>query len=52
MSKPKVIGIIGPTGSGKTALSIENAKLVDGEVIAAEARQGYKRLNINSIKIN
>ena len=33
MNKPKVIVICGPTASGKTALSIELAKKIDGEII-------------------
>ena len=51
MSKPKVIVILGPTASGKTALSIELAKLVDGEVISADSRQVYKGLDIGSGKV-
>ena len=38
MEKPKVIVICGPTASGKTKLSIEVAKLVNGEIVSANAR--------------
>ena len=31
--KPKVVVIVGPTASGKTALSIELAKRINGEII-------------------
>jgi len=51
MSKPKVIVILGPTASGKTALSIELAKLIDGEVISADSRQVYRGLDIGSGKV-
>ena len=33
MNKPKVIVICGPTASGKTKLSIELAKTIDGEIL-------------------
>ena len=36
MEKPKVIVICGPTASGKTKLSIEVAKLVNGEIVSAD----------------
>jgi len=51
MSKPKVIVIVGPTASGKTALSIELAKLINGEVISADSRQVYRGLDIGSGKV-
>ena len=51
MSKPKVIVILGPTASGKTALSIELAQLIDGEVISADSRQVYRGLDIGSGKV-
>jgi len=46
-----VIAIVGPTASGKTALSLALAKLVDGEVINGDALQVYKGLNIGTAKI-
>lgn len=52
MSKPlEVIAIVGPTASGKTALSIALAKALDGEVINGDAMQVYKGLNIGTAKI-
>ena len=33
MNKPKIIVICGPTASGKTALSIELAKKINGEIV-------------------
>ena len=44
--KEKVIVIIGPTGVGKTALSIELAKQYDAEIISGDSIQVYRKLNI------
>ena len=49
--KPKVIVIAGPTASGKTALSIELAKKLNGEIISADSMQVYKDMNIGTAKI-
>ena len=48
--KPKVIVIVGPTASGKTAVSIELAKKVDGEIISADSMQIYKYMDIGTAK--
>jgi len=48
--KPKVIVICGPTASGKTALSIELAKKMDGEIVSADSMQIYKDMDIGSAK--
>lgn len=48
--KKKVIVICGPTASGKTALSIELAKKVDGEIVSADSMQIYKDMNIGTAK--
>ena len=47
----KIIVIVGPTGVGKTKLSIELAKLFNGEIINADSTQVYKNLNIATAKI-
>lgn len=49
--KPKVLVIVGPTASGKTSLSIALAKRFQGEVISADSRQVYRRLDIGTEKI-
>ncbi|MDO8576586.1 MAG: tRNA (adenosine(37)-N6)-dimethylallyltransferase MiaA, partial [bacterium] len=49
--KQKVLVIVGPTSSGKSALAIELAKKFDGEVISADSRQVYRSLNIGTGKI-
>lgn len=48
--KPKVVVIVGPTASGKTAVSIELAKKLDGEIISADSMQIYKDMDIGSAK--
>lgn len=48
--KIKVIAIVGPTASGKTAYSIELAKQIDGEIISADSRYVYKGFDIGTAK--
>lgn len=50
MQKQKVIVICGPTASGKTALSIELAKQINGEIISCDSMQIYKDMNIGTAK--
>ena len=45
-----IIVIVGPTGVGKTKLSIELAKELDAEIINGDSVSIYKRLNIGSAK--
>ena len=45
-----IIVIVGPTGVGKTKLSIELAKRLDGEIINGDSVSIFKRLNIASAK--
>ena len=42
----KVVAIVGPTASGKTALSVELAKKFNGEIISADSMQVYKNMPI------
>ena len=48
--KPMII-LSGPTAVGKTALSIELAKRVNGAIISADSMQVYKYMDIGSAKI-
>ncbi len=48
--KPKVIAVVGPTASGKTALAIKLAKELNGEVISADSRLVYKGFDIAAAK--
>ena len=50
MDKPKVMVICGPTASGKTALSIELAKKINGEIISSDSMQIYKDMDIGTAK--
>lgn len=51
MEKKKLIVLTGPTAVGKTKLSIELAKRIDGEIISADSMQVYKHMDIGSAKI-
>ena len=46
-----IIVIVGPTGVGKTKLSIELAKIFNGEIINADSTQIYKDLDIATAKV-
>ena len=50
LKKKKVVVICGPTASGKTALSIELAKQIDGEIVSCDSMQIYKDMNIGTAK--
>jgi tRNA dimethylallyltransferase len=45
-----VIVLLGPTASGKTALSVDLAKALNGEIISADSRQVYKGMDIGTGK--
>ncbi len=49
--KPKIVVIVGPTASGKTALSIELAKKINGEIISSDSMQIYKDMDIGTAKV-
>jgi len=46
----KLICIAGPTASGKTALAVELAKCLNGEVVSCDSMQVYKDMNIGTAK--
>lgn len=48
--KPFIIVIVGPTGVGKTELSIKLAKEINGEVISGDSMQVYKGMDIGTAK--
>lgn len=50
MQRPKVIAIAGPTASGKTAISIELAKKINGEIVSCDSMQIYKDMTIGTAK--
>ena len=47
----KLIVILGPTASGKSDLAVKLAKKFNGEIVSADSRQVYKRMNIGTGKI-
>lgn len=47
---PAGIAIVGPTASGKTALSIEVARRVGGEIISMDSRQLYRGMDIGTAR--
>lgn len=50
LDKPKLIVILGPTAVGKSAVGIDIAKRLGGEIINADSLQVYKHLNIGTAK--
>ncbi len=50
IKKPKVIVICGPTGVGKTAVGIQLAEKLDGEIISADSMQIYRYMDIGTAK--
>ena len=50
MEKIKIAAVTGPTASGKTALAIELAKRLDGEIISCDSMQIYRGMDIGTAK--
>jgi tRNA dimethylallyltransferase len=50
VTQPKVIAVVGPTASGKTALGIALAKKLGGEIVSADSRQIYRGMDIGTAK--
>lgn len=50
--KNRVIVIAGPTAAGKSRLSYEMAKLIDGEIISADSVQVYRGMDIGTAKVS
>lgn len=48
--KKRVIGIVGPTASGKTALSLPVAQSLKGEILCMDSMQVYRRMDIGTAK--
>jgi len=47
---PKVLVILGPTGVGKTKVSLEVADRLEGEIVCADSRQIYRLMDIGTAK--
>ena len=50
MQNKRMITILGPTASGKTAVAAALALRTDGEIISADSRQVYRRMDIGTGK--
>ncbi len=47
---PPLIAVVGPTAAGKTALSVELAEALQGEIVSADSRQIYRGMDIGTAK--
>jgi tRNA dimethylallyltransferase len=50
MTPTPLVLVVGPTGVGKTALSLRLARALDGEIVSADSRQIYRHLDIGTAK--
>ena len=48
--KKKIIVVVGPTASGKTAVAVELAKALDGEFVSADSMQIYRHMDVGTAK--
>ena len=48
--KPKVLVIVGPTASGKKKVALMAAEIFEGEIVSADSRKVYRRLDIGTAK--
>ena len=48
--KQRMITILGPTASGKTPLAAALASEIGGEILSADSRQVYRRMDIGTGK--
>jgi tRNA dimethylallyltransferase len=51
MTKNKLITVIGTTASGKSSLGIELADYYGGEIVSADSRQIYRKMDLGTGKI-
>jgi tRNA dimethylallyltransferase len=51
MDVPDFLAIVGPTASGKTGLSLEVARILDGEVVSMDSRQVYRGMDVGTGKV-
>lgn len=48
--RTKILAVVGPTASGKSALAIELAERIGGEIICCDSMQIYKKMDIGTAK--
>lgn len=51
-SPPPLVAVVGPTGSGKSGLGIELARMLGGEIINADSMQFYRGMDIGTAKVS
>lgn len=51
MTTPLVVGVVGPTASGKSDLALDLAEALGGEVVSADASQLYRGMDIGTAKV-
>ena len=49
---PRFLAVVGPTGSGKTALSLALGRALDGEVVSMDSRQIYRGMDVGTGKVS
>jgi tRNA dimethylallyltransferase len=49
-SRPRIVCLVGPTASGKSALALELAARLGGEIVSADSRQVYRHLDVGTAK--
>ncbi len=49
--EPRLIVVLGPTASGKSALGIDLARRLDGEVVVCDSTQVFRHFNIGTAKV-
>lgn len=50
IARPRIVCLVGPTASGKSALALELAERLGGEIVSADSRQVYRRLEVGTAK--
>lgn len=50
ITKPAILVVVGPTASGKSALAVEIAASLNGEVVSADSMQVYRHMDIGTAK--
>ena len=51
MARPRVVAIVGPTATGKSALGIALAHRLDGEIVSCDSTAVYRRFDIGTDKV-
>jgi tRNA dimethylallyltransferase len=50
MTRPRLVCLVGPTASGKSALALALAEQLGAEIVSADSRQVYRRLDVGTAK--